>query len=114
MILYNEGDYAGMTDEEIRERICSDFECTRAEVDPYDFLILYQEYEDYTGTSFIVMRSGDEFYVNHGGHCSCYGFEGQWDPERVSIEYLKRYEPWYGPPVLNKLLANLDAVADLG
>lgn len=29
-----------------------------------------------------------KFYENCGGHCSCYEFEDQFEPEETSVEYL--------------------------
>lgn len=49
-------------------------------------------YEDYSGTAIVVFKRGDQYYVVHGGHCSCYGLEGQWDPEETSYEALCMYK----------------------
>ena len=64
-----------------------------------DIIILYADYtyEDYSGYSevyFFDKRDG-LFYEVHGGHCSCYGLEDQWEPEVIgglydTLEYLKR------------------------
>lgn len=29
-------------------------------------------------------------YEVHGGHCSCYGLEGQWEPERTTVASLRK------------------------
>lgn len=52
--------------------------------------VLYAEYsqEYYEGSARVVYRNGDKFYYVYGGHCSCYGLEGQWDPEEYSAELL--------------------------
>lgn len=43
-------------------------------------------YEDYSGSAIVIFeRDGKLFEVN-GGHCSCYGLEGQWEPEETSWE----------------------------
>ena len=43
-------------------------------------------YEDYSGDAAVVFRRGRKVFVQDGGHCSCYGLEGQWGPtEYASI-----------------------------
>lgn len=51
------------------------------EPEPEEVLLAYYSYEDYSGSSYVFYRNGDKYYYNHGGHCSCYGLEGQWEPE---------------------------------
>lgn len=43
-------------------------------------------YGDYCGTAFVLFRKDGQLYEVHGGHCSCYGLEGQWEPEETTIE----------------------------
>lgn len=47
-------------------------------------------YENYSGDAFVLIQNkeGKLFEVN-GSHCSCYGLEGQWDPEEVSVKDLR-------------------------
>lgn len=40
----------------------------------------------YDGDALVVFRRGDKFYTVEGGHCSCYGLEGQWKPEEYDRE----------------------------
>lgn len=57
--------------------------------------VLYASYDidGYEGSATIIYRIGDRFYINFGGHCSCYGLEGQWDPEEYSAElFILAYE----------------------
>lgn len=62
--------------------------------------VLYAEYDidGYEGDAIVIYREGDKFYINFGGHCSCYGLEGQWDPEEYSAELFldaySRSEHW--------------------
>ena len=62
----------------------SDFEMD----EPFPDEILYAEYECqyYEGWADVIYRNGDKFYWAHGSHCSCYGLEGQWDPEEYTAE----------------------------
>jgi hypothetical protein len=47
-----------------------------------DLVFAWYEYENYSGSACVVYRAGRKWFLNAGGHCSCYGLEGQWGPER--------------------------------
>ena len=55
--------------------------------EPYKVLFARYSYEDYSGDADVAWQNEDGSigYVS-GGHCSCYGLEGQWDPEIYSVE----------------------------
>lgn len=36
----------------------------------------------------VVYEKGDLLFEVNGSHCSCYGYEGQWEPEETSWEAL--------------------------
>lgn len=40
----------------------------------------------YDGDALVAYRQGDKYYTIEGGHCSCYGLEGQWKPEEYDYE----------------------------
>jgi hypothetical protein len=42
-------------------------------------------------TSWFLLKNKNtgEFYETSGSHCSCYGFEGQFDLQGCTLEYLK-------------------------
>lgn len=52
--------------------------------------ILYATYEcgGYDGSAFVLFSRNGQLYEVHGGHCSCYGLEGQWDPEETTVDAL--------------------------
>lgn len=54
-----------------------------------EVLLASYTYEDYSGEAFVLFRKGDKLYEVNGGHCSCYGLEGQWEPEETSVEALR-------------------------
>jgi hypothetical protein len=56
--------------------------------EPDEVLLAAYTYEDYSGAALVIYRIGDKFYVVEGGHCSCYGLEGQWEPEEYSLPLL--------------------------
>jgi hypothetical protein len=43
----------------------------------------------YEGYAFVLFRRDGKLYEVNGGHCSCYGLEGQWDPEETTSESLR-------------------------
>lgn len=62
-----------------------------ADLSTYDLLGVQFEYGSYEGSAFVLLRekaTGD-LYCVEGGHCSCFGFEGQWSVERTHVDVLK-------------------------
>lgn len=60
--------------------------------DPEPHKVLYASYEQgsYEGSADVFWRNSDGTYgYEYGSHCSCYGLEGQWDPETYTVEQLK-------------------------
>jgi len=45
-------------------------------------------YENYSGSAFVLFAKDGKLFEVNGGHCSCYGLEGQWEPEEVVLEEL--------------------------
>jgi hypothetical protein len=45
-------------------------------------------WEDYEGDANVLYRDNDRIFYVDGGHCSCYGLEGQWHPEEYTTETL--------------------------
>ena len=54
-----------------------------------EILLASYSYENYSGDAFILFRHGGKLYEVNGGHCSCYGLEGQWSPEGTTVEALQ-------------------------
>ena len=72
------------------EDVYSNFQTPIAE---QDNTILFAEYDidGYDGGSAVVVfhsNTTGKYYEVHGSHCSCYGLEGQWEPEEVQLETL--------------------------
>ena len=53
--------------------------------------ILFASYgcECYEGDAWVLFEQNGKLYEVSGSHCSCYGLEGQWQPEEVSLEELE-------------------------
>lgn len=86
-------DLKDYTEEQVRLHLKQDYDSSHEEVDRFDILIAYESVGDWgcDSSSFFLLRDKEtnELYENHGSHCSCYGFEGQFTPEKTSLEYLK-------------------------
>jgi hypothetical protein len=56
-----------------------------------DEKILFATYAEYSceGSAWVLFVKGKTLYEVNGGHCSCYGLEDQWKPERVSLKELE-------------------------
>ena len=67
--------------------VARDFQTDAPEPDE----VLFAEYDlsqAYEGSADVIFRRGDKFYWASGGHCSCYGLEGQWEPVEYDAETL--------------------------
>ncbi len=51
-------------------------------------LLASYSYEDYSGSAFVLYRKDGQLFEVNGGHCSCYGLEGQWEPESTTKQAL--------------------------
>lgn len=83
-------DFEGLTDEQVVEKIVFEFQVERSEVEKYDILIGFINDFAYESDAYFLLRdreTGSLFEVR-GGHCSCNGYEDQWDPKITSKEYL--------------------------
>ena len=39
--------------------------------------------------AFVLFRRDGKLWEVNGSHCSCYGLEGQWDPEETTVDALR-------------------------
>jgi hypothetical protein len=53
-----------------------------------EILLAWYGYGSYCGASLVIYRKDGKLYEVNGGHCSCYGLEGQWKPEETSWDAL--------------------------
>ena len=95
--------------------VCSRFDVEVPE--PDEVLLAEYDIDGYEGSALVIYRNGDNFYYNSGGHCSCYGLEGQWDPEEYSSEqFVAAYRrgQWYKriPEELVRRIENYGAMRE--
>lgn len=55
-----------------------------------EILLAWYGNGSYEGSAFVVFRNDGKLYEVNGGHCSCYGLEGQWSPEECTVESLRK------------------------
>ncbi|MCE5212643.1 MAG: hypothetical protein LLG40_13965 [Deltaproteobacteria bacterium] len=86
-------DLKEMTDQDVRKHIVSRYEVIEEIVDKYKILIAYESVGNWgcDSASFFLLRNkkSKALFTVTGSHCSCYGFEGQFEPEKVTLDYLK-------------------------
>ena len=77
---------------EDRYDVAREFAVPVEEFDEYELLIaIYDLSEAYSGDAYVLMYKKDAgLYEAHGSHCSCMGLEGQFEPESVPVEALKK------------------------
>jgi hypothetical protein len=61
-----------------------------------NILLACYTYEDYSGDAWVLFEQDGKLYEASGGHCSCNGLEGQWEPEEVTLPVLKMRNLDYG------------------
>lgn len=70
--------------------VISEFAAPSGALEGAEVIVAWYDYEDYDGNAFVLFRRESELFEVHGGHCSCYGLEGQWEPEKTTLAYLAR------------------------
>lgn len=69
-----------------RQGVISDFQINESALDGAEIIVASYTYEDYSGSAYVLFRRDGKLFEVHGGHCSCYGLEGQWEPEETTKE----------------------------
>ncbi len=85
------GDLQGYTEKQIKEHIITHYNASPTELKNVKILIAYESVGPYgcDSSSFFLIKIGRYYYENHASHCSCYGFEDQWKPEKTTMKYLQ-------------------------
>ena len=86
-------DLSGLTQDEVKQHIASSYEYPLEKLEKYDILVAYESVGTWGCASsswFLIKdKTTGELYETHGSHCYCYGFEGQFEPEHTTVEYLQ-------------------------
>jgi hypothetical protein len=86
------GYFANQSEEEVKSHIVSNYYVEAALVNKYDILCAYEDDDGgYGEYSFFLLRDKEtgKLFENHAAHCSCQGFEEQFDPKESSLVYLR-------------------------
>lgn len=56
----------------------------------YHVLMVWHDSETWSESAWMLIRRqyDNSLFEVHGSHCSCHGFEDQWEPESTNIQYL--------------------------
>ena len=84
-------DLSEMKKSDLVDHISGEYDVPKAEVAKFNILIAYESVGAYgcdSSSFFLLQDDKGNLYEVHGSHCSCYGFEGQWEPEPTTVEYL--------------------------
>lgn len=79
-----------LSDGEICHDVVQMFDITDAELDAYDVVAGVLSGDGWSESCVLILRertSGEMFVVN-ASHCSCFGFEDQFDPDPFTLEAL--------------------------
>jgi hypothetical protein len=76
-------------DETPLKQMASDFEEDIEYLQSLNILVASYTYECYEGDAFVLFEKDGKLYEVNGGHCSCYGLEGQFEPEEVVLDELE-------------------------
>jgi hypothetical protein len=92
MKTFYSGDFAGWPQKNIKQHLIDAYQANKDMVDAFDIIVAWQDEGPYgcDSSSFFLLKkkkTGQLFEV-HGSHCSCYGFEGQFQPEPTTAKYL--------------------------
>ena len=92
------GGFKGWSYNEIVNYIVENFEVEKSIVDNYHIIIANSDLGDYEESAFFLLtgKTDGKLYIVDGSHCSCYGFEGQFETDETEIEYLISDNAYFG------------------
>ena len=70
---------------ESQEDMMSNFAINSEQLEGVEILYACYNGGGYDGDAQLIFRKDGKFYEVNGSHCSCYGLEGQWEPEETSV-----------------------------
>jgi hypothetical protein len=68
-----------------QEDVFREFAVSAEQSKDIEILYAWYGYGSYDGQAHVIFRKDDKVYEVNGSHCSCYGLEGQWEPEETSV-----------------------------
>ena len=85
------GDLEGKTKKELVAHLKDSWRATDEQLAGMEILIAYESVGSWgcDSSGFFLLRKGRKLFEVHGSHCSCYGFEDQFNPEPTTRTYLR-------------------------
>lgn len=71
-----------------KEDMMHNFMITSEQLEGVEILYACYNSEAYEGWAQVIFRKDGILYEVNGSHCSCYGLEGQWEPEETTVKAL--------------------------
>ena len=68
--------------------VMDDFDVPEEAIKNLEILLASYGCENYEGEAFVLYKKDGKLYEVNGGHCSCYGLEGQWEPVETTVAEL--------------------------
>jgi hypothetical protein len=76
-------------DEFTIEALIEDFAIKTEDLQGVEILFAGYEYENYSGSAFVLFARGEKLWEVNGSHCSCMGLENQWEPEETLADAIR-------------------------
>lgn len=70
-----------------KEDVANSFEYPLARTK--NILFAFYDIDYYEGSAYVLFEEDGKLYEVFGGHCSCYGLEGQWGTTEVTFDMFK-------------------------
>jgi hypothetical protein len=79
--------------------IIKEFEAPTNALDGAKVLYARYQYEDYDGEALVLFEKDGKLFEVYGSHCSCYGLEGQWEPQETTWDALRMRRGEHDPDI---------------
>jgi hypothetical protein len=84
------GDVEGYSVDKLIDWVSQEFQVEKGNLSTLDFVVAIVNEYGYDGESYFLVsnRETGEFFEVDVCHCSCYGYEGMWEPKLAPSVYL--------------------------
>jgi hypothetical protein len=83
------GDFHKETEDQIKKHLAKNFKLPLKEFEKYKIIVAYEDYSyESKSWTLVLNEENGKLYENAASHCSCHGFEDQWEPKESSFAYL--------------------------
>jgi hypothetical protein len=70
------------------DQMMFDFRIDEAALDGAEVIVAAYLEEEGMGDAYVLFRRDGKLWEVHGCHCSCFGLEGQWEPEEADRDVI--------------------------